>query len=132
MTTPQRRRAMAEQLLRAHRDLRQQLARLRADVGTGELGHSLITHCLAYCDSLHGHHSKEDGALAQLGDELGSVLERVRREHHMVADALGEIRRLLAAPTPAAELKTRLDQLADQLEDHFAYEEEQLLPALSA
>lgn len=131
MTTPERRRAMADQLLRAHGELRQELARLRAGLGAGETGTSLITHCLAYCDNLHTHHSKEDGALAQLGGELGGVLDRVRREHRVVTDALAEIRRLLdSAPGGSAELETRLGRLADQLEDHFTFEEEQLLPVL--
>ncbi|ONI77077.1 hypothetical protein ALI144C_33820 [Actinosynnema sp. ALI-1.44] len=132
MTTPERRQAMADQLVRAHGELRLELARLRENLGAGDLGRSLITHCLAYCDNLHAHHSKEDGALAQMGDELGSVLDRVRREHRVVAEALGEIRRLLGADLRADELKTRFDQLVDQLEDHFAYEEAQLLPVLRA
>ncbi|MFC0113413.1 hemerythrin domain-containing protein [Kibdelosporangium aridum] len=133
MTTPDRNRAMAAQLVRAHDELRRELRRVRSQLGSGDavLSRSLTTHCLAFCDNLRHHHTMEDGGFALLDGELAPVLDRLRQEHHVVSAALGRIRDLLGSDTAAADVELAFEQLSEQLERHFAYEEEQLLPALN-
>lgn len=124
----ERHRAMAAQLVRVHADLREQLTRIRA----GSLDRSLAVHCLAFCDYLHEHHTREDAAFTEFESSLGPVVARLRAEHEGVSATLGEIRRLLASDEALDQVKPELDRLAGRLEDHFAYEEEQLLPVLNA
>lgn len=132
MTSPDRHSAAGEQLLRAHSELRRELRRIRAGLGPAELGRDLLTHCLTFCDNLGTHHSREDGAFTRFETEfpqLVPALERLRQEHRVVAETLAELRDLLSRGD-APGVRTELDQLAARLEDHFDYEEEQLLPAL--
>ncbi|RSM71488.1 hemerythrin domain-containing protein [Kibdelosporangium aridum] len=133
MPTPDRKRAMAAQLVRAHDDLRRELRRVRSQLGKSDaaLSRSLTTHCLAFCDNLRHHHTMEDNAFALFDSDLAPVLDRLRQEHHVVSSALGQIRELLGSDTAAADVELALEQLSEQLERHFAYEEEQLLPVLN-
>jgi iron-sulfur cluster repair protein YtfE (RIC family) len=59
------------------------------------------------------------------------VLERLRREHERVAELLGELQEVLAGEDGGAVL-AEVERLADELERHLAYEEEQLIPVLDA
>ncbi|SPL97609.1 AclJ [[Actinomadura] parvosata subsp. kistnae] len=122
----ERLRAFGDELVRIHAHLRGELARLRA--GEAGAGDDLRTHCLAFCEALTFHHSGEDRVafphLERLFPELKAALDRLREEHGVLARLVGELR---AASDPAT-----LDRVATEMEAHFAYEEERLVPVLNS
>ncbi|MFB8026714.1 MULTISPECIES: nitroreductase/quinone reductase family protein [unclassified Streptomyces] len=153
----ERNRALAAYLSRVHRELREELAVLREEVDAGlavqapaaphdpvrpapSLGKRLAVHCLAFCDSLHTHHTGEDGAFTVFETQfprLAPVIARLREEHRTVARVLHDIEALLArlssrtAAGDAETLRTELARLSAELEAHFSREEQYLLPALT-
>ncbi|MFE7513640.1 nitroreductase/quinone reductase family protein [Streptomyces sp. NPDC057540] len=145
LADPARQRAIAAHLVKVHDELRAELAALRADLASAgpgaapgspgpTLGRGLARHCLAFCGALHAHHHHEDGVFdlleAQL-PHLADALERMRREHRVVARTVGELEALLSSGAAPETLRAEVDRLATGLEEHFAYEESQLLPALA-
>ncbi|MFG1707601.1 nitroreductase/quinone reductase family protein [Nonomuraea sp. M3C6] len=117
--------ALGDELIRVHGYLRGELAKLRA----GEAGASdLRAHCLAFCDAVSFHHSGEDRVafphLERLFPELKQPLDRLRGEHVVIAKLVEELRE-------ATEPET-LDRISGELEAHFAYEEERLVPVLNS
>jgi deazaflavin-dependent oxidoreductase (nitroreductase family) len=141
---PARTRAIGEYLVRVHDELRGELATVRKEVddffggrvAEVRLGKRLSTHCLAFCDALRVHHTREDGVFTEFEKqfpELRPALDRLRREHHVVAGTLTELQALLAdlGVADGDRVRDEFERLASGLEEHFAYEEEQLLPALS-
>ncbi|WBB63791.1 nitroreductase/quinone reductase family protein [Streptomyces sp. WMMC500] len=140
---PRRRRAAGEQLLKAHAELRRELAGVlaaadgaSADTAGDAAGdpalRDLRRHCLAYCGALEEHHGAEDGALGAMERQfphLAPAVARIRAEHRDVTAMLERVRDLAAAPQ-AAPVRAELRTLAARLDAHFAYEERELLPAL--
>ncbi|MFD0151757.1 nitroreductase/quinone reductase family protein [Streptomyces sp. NPDC055721] len=101
---------------------------------TPTLGHQLARHCLTFCGALHAHHHNEDSAFDLLEHEfpeLSGSLDRMREEHKVVARTVEELEELLASGAEPATLRAEVERLATRLEEHFAYEEEQLVPALT-
>ncbi|WP_024757132.1 nitroreductase/quinone reductase family protein [Streptomyces exfoliatus] len=101
---------------------------------TPPLGRQLARHCLTFCSALHAHHHNEDGAFDLLEHEfpeLSDSLARMREEHKVVARTVEELEELLASGAEPATLRAEVERLATRLEEHFAYEEEQLVPALT-
>ena len=110
MTTPtpqpnvERMRAVGRQLASIHDDLRAQLAAARTSVdaylaGTVDADDvsaklDLRQHCLAFCDSMHHHHTGEDSLafpyLAEQLPELRPAIERLRQEHVVVVRIVRE------------------------------------------
>ncbi|MER5203672.1 hemerythrin domain-containing protein [Streptomyces sp. NPDC002825] len=126
---PARHRAIAAHLVKVHDELR---AGLNSPAPTP--GRQLARHCLAFCGALHAHHRSEDGVfdlLERQFPELADALGRMRREHEVVARTVDELETLLTSGADPATLRTEVDRLATSLEEHFAYEESQLLPALA-
>ncbi|MFB8076798.1 nitroreductase/quinone reductase family protein [Streptomyces sp. NPDC056013] len=102
--------------------------------GTPTLGGQLARHCLTFCGALHAHHHNEDSAFDLLErefPELSDSLDRMREEHKVVARTVEELEALLTSGAAPATLRTEVDRLATRLEEHFAYEEAQLVPALT-
>ncbi|GAA2206208.1 nitroreductase/quinone reductase family protein [Nonomuraea monospora] len=122
----ERLRAVGDELVRIHAYLRGELTKLRA--GEAGAGEDLRTHCLAFCEALTFHHTGEDRVafphLERLFPELKEPLDRLRDEHVVIARLAGELRGGPGAAT--------LDRIAAELEAHFAYEEEQLVPVLNS
>lgn len=150
---PARHRAIADHLVKVHAELRAELTALRegldsaateaADTAgatgavardTPTLGRRLARHCLTFCGALHAHHHNEDSVFDLLEGqfpELAVPLDRMREEHKVVARTVEELEALLASGAAPAALRAEVDRLATRLEEHFTYEEAQLVPALT-
>ncbi|MFE7549529.1 nitroreductase/quinone reductase family protein [Streptomyces gardneri] len=144
---PERHRAIAAHLVKVHAELRAELTALREGLGsaateaegptvrdTPPLGSRLARHCLTFCGALHAHHHNEDSVFDLLEGEfpeLSDALDRMREEHKLVARTVEELEALLTSGATPAALRAEVDRLATRLEEHFAYEEAQLLPALA-
>jgi hemerythrin-like domain-containing protein len=137
--------AFGNQLIDVHIWLREELARLRADIGSSLDGHAgrpreLRAHCLTFCSALTRHHLGEDGEafplLADQFPELRPVLVNLASDHQVVASILRSIEELLGSlgpgPSEAERVRAELDGLAALLESHFAYEEKRLVSALNS
>jgi hemerythrin-like domain-containing protein len=139
--------AFGNQLVDIHLSLREELARLRADVvsylaGGGGRPKDLRAHCLAFCSALSGHHTGEDGGafpvLAERFPQLRPAITQLRHDHQLVADIQRSLRELLgglvagADPVEAQRVRAALDGLAAVLESHFGYEEKKLVAALNS
>lgn len=138
-------RAEMGQVLRAVRDVatdRAGAGQARAVVAGMSMGTSyraLGSFCGQYCAVVDVHHRIEDAALfpdlRAADPELGPVLDRLSVEHVVVHEVLVELDRALVAmaTSGAGELpavQDALQRLSDDLLDHLAYEEQELLPAL--
>lgn len=138
---PERARAAGRQLLQAHRELREELGALRLGLDDPAPAEPVRTrtlsgHCLAFCTALGGHHRSEGTAFAAVEaayPELKPTLDRLRDEHRVVVETLRRIEAIvgrIARGDAVPELRTELDHLAADLERHFAFEEDELLPVL--
>jgi Hemerythrin HHE cation binding domain len=101
--------AFGNELIEIHVWLREELARLRADVGSyldgrGERPRDLKVHCLSFCSALTRHHAGEDvGAfplLAKASPELRPVIAQLEDDHHNRKPA-GRLGNALARATGA-------------------------------
>ncbi|MFK0227265.1 nitroreductase/quinone reductase family protein [Streptomyces sp. NPDC090303] len=140
LADPARHRAIAAHLVAVHDELRAELAQVRAALDSPgassapALGRRLARHCLAFCGALHAHHHHEDGVFDLLEEQLpdlADALGRMRREHRGVARTIAELEALLTSGAAPEALRAEVDRLATGLEEHFAYEESRLLPALA-
>ncbi|MFC3455989.1 hemerythrin domain-containing protein [Amycolatopsis speibonae] len=136
-------RAIADQLLVHHGELRKALAAARAEldgvpiVGLPGLRRELLGHCVTFCNGLRMHHLREDGAFTAIEKAhpgLAPTLNRLREEHETVSHALLDLDELLQGKgeLESAALREEFERVANGLEEHFAYEEANLLPALRA
>ncbi|MFF5922367.1 nitroreductase/quinone reductase family protein [Streptomyces flavochromogenes] len=150
---PARHRAIADHLVEVHAELRAELTALREGLGspaeeaagptdaagtvvrdTPALGGRLARHCLTFCGALHAHHHNEDSAFDLLErefPELSDSLDRMREEHRVIARTVEELEALLTSGAAPGTLRAEVDRLATRLEEHFTYEESQLVPALT-
>ncbi|CUM43365.1 nitroreductase family deazaflavin-dependent oxidoreductase [Streptomyces gardneri] len=152
---PERHRAIADHLVKVHAELRAELTALREGLGsavtaagteaeteaegpvvpdTPALGRRLARHCLTFCGALHAHHHNEDSVFDLLErefPELSDALDRMREQHKLVARTVEDLEALLSSGAAPEVLRPEVDRLASRLEEHFAYEEARLLPALA-
>lgn len=120
-----------------HDAFRRELALIRTEVaasGPG-LGAQLRVNCLTVCQGLHHHHTGEDlgmfAALDTQHPELGPTLDRLRAEHTRIAELTARLQEVISSdPADPAVLRQEVDRLADELERHLSYEEEELIPIL--
>ncbi|GAA3755922.1 nitroreductase/quinone reductase family protein [Salinactinospora qingdaonensis] len=139
--------AMGEEFVRLHNQYRRALARIREELddhdpaGAGptlEPGRDLRTYCLTFCADLEEHHQGEDSRLfpdlANRFPELADIVARLREEHIVVARLLRGIEESLTelSTGDAAGVRQRFEELAEELERHLDYEEEQLVPVLNS
>lgn len=149
---------LADKLIEIHRWLRDQLRRVRVEAdayfvaraaaaGTDAdaadpprvgLGLQLRQHCLAFCESLQFHHMGEDAQMLpemeRRHPHLREAITRLRAEHRTVDRIRGELERLLAdiATADPDRFRAELDRMTGELEGHLDFEEESLIPVLSA
>jgi len=136
----QRAAAFSRQLRQAHGALREQLTRIRGQLGRNEhLEAGLQAHCLAFCSALTTHHvGEDDGLFADLRDarpDLAPAIQKLIDDHAAIAAILLQVQALAtqAMTTPAASLpglRRELDGLAAIAESHFGYEERAISTAL--
>ncbi|MEU0807366.1 nitroreductase/quinone reductase family protein [Streptomyces sp. NPDC005970] len=158
---PERNRMIGRQLVQHHSELRAELRRVRAEIDRvlagehpadlpepedrpgADLASQLRRHCLTFCYALQTHHTREDGSFTAFEKQfphLAPAIARLRREHEAVERGLAEFEALVngdggelpADPADAEKLRAELDRVVAGLEEHFAYEERHLLPALEA
>src|SRR5271165_250783 len=135
--------ALSEQLIRAHRTLRERLASVRGEVAGGTARAAgpgaLLSHCLSFCTAIQAHHAGEDShlfpALRAAAPELAPMIGKLMEDHALVAGILQQVRALLAAARPPAApgtLLRELDGLTAILESHFSFEERRIAASLDA
>jgi len=132
--------AFSRQLRQAHQHLRDQLTRIREELGRTEHAETgLPVHCLAFCSALTTHHvGEDDGMFTELLDarpDLGPTIQNLIDDHAAIAAILLQVRALAtqAKTTPAESLpglRRELDGLAAIAESHFGYEERAISAAL--
>jgi hemerythrin-like domain-containing protein len=130
--------AWSRELRRVHDRLREALSVTRASVADGTPGEAatreLLLYCHGFCTALDGHHQGEDRtlfpAVAAAHPELRPVLRSLEQDHSMIAHLLGDLRDAVQRSAPPEELDQHLEGIAALMENHFRYEERQLLSVL--
>jgi hypothetical protein len=101
---------------------------------------TLGAYCASYCRLLTQHHGLEDASvfphLRAADPQLGPVLDRLEQEHGVIHEVLEGLDYALVEyvrdPGDERGLDAALQLLTDTLLSHLAYEERELVPALSA
>jgi hemerythrin-like domain-containing protein len=106
-----------------------------ADGTPGEAAtRELLLYCHGFCTALDGHHQGEDRnlfpAIAAAHPELRPVLRSLQQDHSMIAYLLNGLRAAIERAAPPEELDQHLEGIAAIMENHFRYEERQLLTVL--
>ncbi|GAA2680296.1 hypothetical protein GCM10009864_60900 [Streptomyces lunalinharesii] len=121
-----------------HSRLREALSVTRASLADGAPGEAatreLLLYCHGFCTALDSHHQGEDRtlfpAVAAAHPELRPVLRSLEQDHSMIADLLGRLGAAVDRAATPAELDQHLEGIAALMENHFRYEERQLLSVL--
>lgn len=130
--------AWSTELRAVHRRIRDALRVTKEAVRDGgdseQAGRDLLLYCHGFCAALDGHHRGEDRALfpaiEKAHPDLAPVLRALERDHSMIGHLLGDLREAVDRSAPAAELERHLEGVAAIMENHFRYEERQLLTVL--
>ncbi|MBA2809738.1 hemerythrin domain-containing protein [Streptomyces sp. KM273126] len=130
--------AWSRELRLVHERLREALRLTRESLAEGTPGEAatreLLLYCHGFCTALDGHHQGEDRtlfpAIADAHPELRPVLRSLEQDHSMIAHLLGGLRAAVARAAPPEELDHHLEGIAALMENHFRYEERQLLTVL--
>ncbi len=123
-----------------HRRLREALRVTRDAVRDGAdaepATRDLLVFCHGFCAALTGHHEGEDErlfpAVAAAYSELGDTLRYLRQDHSMIGHLLSGLRAAVDRAATPAEISGHLEGLAAIMENHFRYEERQLLSVLDS
>ncbi len=121
-----------------HHRLRNALSVTRASLADGTPGEAatreLLLYCHGFCTALDRHHQGEDRtlfpAIAAAHPQLRPVLRSLEQDHSMIAHLLGGLREAVDRAAPPDELDRHLEGVAALMENHFRYEERQLLTVL--
>jgi hypothetical protein len=103
---------------------------------------TLGAYCASYCTFVAGHHGLEDSAvfphLRRSDGGLAPVIDRLEAEHVIIHDVLTQLDqalvKLISGPAGSGDLgdvETAVDELADKLLSHLAYEEREITEPLS-
>ncbi|MBS1699308.1 MAG: hemerythrin domain-containing protein [Actinobacteria bacterium] len=129
--------AWSRELRGAHTRLREALRVVRDgvhDVDPEKPGRDLLLHCRGICTALDGHHRGEDRALFPAVEAahpaLAPVLRRLTEDHGMIDVLLTALAAAVDAGGTPEEIDRHLDGVGAIMENHFAYEERQLLGVL--
>jgi hemerythrin-like domain-containing protein len=130
--------AWSQELLRVHARLREALALTQAALADGIAGEvvarELLLYCHGFCVALDGHHRGEDAtlfpAIAAAHPELAPVLRSLEQDHSMIAHLIAGLSAAVDREAAPEELERHLEGVAAIMENHFRYEERQLLAVL--
>ncbi|MGZ3113338.1 hemerythrin domain-containing protein [Streptomyces sp. H62] len=130
--------AWSQELRRVHRRLREAMAVTRTALADGTPGEAatreLLLYCHGFCAALDGHHQGEDRtlfpAIAAAHPELRPVLRSLEQDHSMIAHLLRGLQAAVDRAARPEELDQHLEGIAAIMENHFRYEERQLLSVL--
>jgi hypothetical protein len=130
--------AWSHEFREVHARLREALPVTRSPVGDGASGEAatrgLLLFCHGFCAALDSHHQAEDRtlfpAIAAAHPELHQVLRSPEQDHSMIVDLLDGLRAAVDGNASLDELDHHLDGVAAVMENHFRYEERQLLTVL--
>lgn len=132
--------AWSTELRSVHARLRDALRVTRATLAEGAPGaeatRDLLLYCHGFCVALDGHHRGEDTrlfpAIEAEHPELSPVLRSLERDHSMIAHLVSGLDTAVTQSAHPAELERHLEGIAAIMENHFRYEERQLLSVLDA
>jgi hemerythrin-like domain-containing protein len=132
--------AWSQELRAAHERLRKALRVTRAALDDGARAQSatrdLLLFCHGFCTALAGHHEGEDRelfpAIAAAYPELRETLRSLERDHAMIAHLLTGLRAAAECAASPAELEQHFAGVAAIMENHFRYEERQILGILDS
>lgn len=130
--------AWSHELRRVHARLREALQIVRDAVHDEESGEiatrDLLLFCHGFCTALDNHHRGEDRslfpAIEAAHPDLAPVLRSLEQDHSTIEYLLAELRASAERSATAAELDRHLEGIAALMENHFRYEERQLLTVL--
>ncbi|MFC7219435.1 hemerythrin domain-containing protein [Streptomyces polyrhachis] len=130
--------AWSHELRRVHQQLREALAVTRASLADGTPGEAatreLLLYCRGFCTALDSHHRGEDRtlfpAIAAAHPHLRPVLRSLEQDHSMIDHLLTALGAAVDRSAPPEELDKHLEGIAALMENHFRYEERQLLTVL--
>lgn len=130
--------AWSDELGGVHRRLREALriarASLRTDTPPSILTTDLLVYCRGFCVALGQHHRGEDRilfpAIEQAHPELAPVLRSLEQDHSMIDYLLAELEAAAVRSAPHGAIERHLEGVSAIMENHFAYEERQLLSVL--
>lgn len=130
--------AWSHELRRVHSRLREALHVTREAVQAGEAGQSpareLLLYCHGFCTALDGHHRGEDRslfpAIEAAHPHLAPVLRSLEQDHSMIEHLLQGLAAAVQRADPSDVLDRHLEGIDALMENHFRYEEQQLLTVL--
>lgn len=129
--------AWSRELRATHGKLRDALQVANDAVDAGDIAtaqRDLQLYCRGFCVALDAHHRGENRALFPAIEaahpELAPVLRNLERDHSMIDHLLGALDTALTGGADAAALARHLEGIGAIMENHFAYEERQLLTVL--
>ncbi len=129
--------AWSGELRRAHARLREALELLRSSPESGAervLADDLLIYCVGFCAALDAHHRGEDRtlfpAIEAAHPALSGVLTALKQDHSMLAHLIGGLQAAARAGASRPLLDQHLDGIEALMENHFRYEERELLQVL--
>lgn len=131
--------AWGNELRRVHARIREALEVTRQAVRDGtpaeRASRDLLLYCHGFCAALEGHHQGEDRALFPAIEaahpQLAPVLRTLTQDHSMITHLLQGLRDAVDRAAMPDELDRHLEGVAAIMENHFRYEEKQLLVVLA-
>ena len=131
--------AWSKELRQAHVRLREALRIVREGVHGSDPrtpARDLLLHCRGFCTALDQHHRGEDRALFPAIEaahpELAPMLRKLTEDHAMIDVLLTALTAAATGGVPPEEFDRHLDGVGAIMENHFAFEERQLLGVLEA
>jgi len=130
--------AWSAELRAVHARLRKALAATRQALAEGEplqsASRDLLLFCHGFCVALSGHHVAEDRELfptiAAEHPELGETLRKLEQDHTMMAHLIAGLQSAVDTRATPEQLTRHLEGLGAIMENHFRYEERELLVIL--
>ncbi|WP_229076799.1 hemerythrin domain-containing protein [Actinoplanes sp. DH11] len=125
--------AWAQEMRAVHARLRRALS-VALEAADPATAGELLLYCRGFCAALDGHHRGEDRtlfpAVAAAHPHLRPVLRSLEQDHSMIAYLIGGLSAAVERGDGPDELRRHLEGVGAIMENHFRYEERQLLTVL--